>query len=190
VKQLLGLLTGLLLIFVVVGSVSALSYYEEFTDNEWLNRNNTSATWTFDLDNDTLYAGWFGVPYGSRDINAEDTINSAYFSMRFYDDSDKKKEEFGSLIVDGSTWYSDVEVDGGDMIFAANVTGSLVDHILTVVVKRNSGDFGVDFASLFGDFTDNPVPQPQIPVPEPATMILFGLGLLGLAGVSRKKLGK
>jgi fibro-slime domain-containing protein len=32
--------------------------------------------------------------------------------------------------------------------------------------------------------------EPNNPVPEPATMVLFGLGVIGLAGVSRKKLKK
>ncbi len=27
----------------------------------------------------------------------------------------------------------------------------------------------------------------QMPVPEPTTLLLFGIGLLGIAGVSRKK---
>jgi len=46
-----------------------------------------------------------------------------------------------------------------------------------------SGAEDRDFNDLFIAITDtNPAP-----VPEPVTMMLFGIGLLGLAGVSRRK---
>ena len=181
-----------MLVFGLVGSANADTYYEEFTSDVWLNRNNTSATWTFDLDNDLLFEAWipFVGPVGSADINTEDTITSALFSIGFYDDERDYwggKKEYGGLIVDGTSWFSNEEIGTSDSIFAANVLGELVDHVLTVRVDRISGDFGVDFTSLGGTFIDNPTP-PE--VPEPGTMLLMGAGLLGILGYNRKRFNK
>lgn len=52
---------------------------------------------------------------------------------------------------------------------------------------------GISYAKLIGDGTDNVMIDNLHyrttfnPVPEPATILLFGIGILGIAGVSRKK---
>lgn len=162
--------------------VATGAFYTEDNSFVQFDRWNTNYTWTFDLDNDPVYSA-MPSNYGDMiDINKEDLITDADLALVFIDDEkDKKAEEYATLKLDGKNTFKNMEVDTGVYSFAG-VEALLHDHVLSVTVKRNSGDFSVAGVLLGGKYIDK-----IAPVPEPTTMLLFGTGLAGLAALSRKR---
>jgi PEP-CTERM motif len=128
--------------------------------------------------------GWNGFRPGI------DTLTSATLSIWLYDDqgflgidhwlAGGDSQESVKFKFDGGGWSSSGNVELlSDFWF--DVTSLLDDGLLSVVVKAVSGDFrfATSILKVHGDTGTS--------VPEPATLTLFGFGLLAVGFAARRK---
>lgn len=124
-------------------------------------------------------------------MGGDDTISSFSLTIRLYDDKDKSAYSFESADIYVPIFRNlgsyDFNLDSDT--FGGTISGKydlMLDGTLNVFIEPVFGDFYADWSKLTVHGDDG-----TAPVPEPATMLLLGTGLLAVAGTSRKKrLGK
>ena len=206
-KKFFFVLCGIVLVFAVAGNAGATSYsFEDMIDYWNFDGSVYGEDWSFSHPSDAVFISECDPLSYTHDLNddvdfgAGDVVTSAYLEFDFTNDSSDKHgsflifqwdhREYASYVIDEEGVVHNLgEVDD------ENITGLVVDldwlnddGKLDVTV-RVSNELGtatawLDHSRLYGDA------ETASPVPEPTTMLLFGFGLLGLVGFSRKRFGK
>ncbi len=165
-------------------STTAVWDYIDFTDTTWFSGDiNGSNSWpsadalnaagTDHVSNDTFFAR----------ITGDFFVGTAgEYSFKTYSDDGV------FLYVDDILTINDPNLHAVERrIGAQNLSTGL--HSVELYFFENRGAASLEFtlSQGTGDYTHFNDAAYQAPVPEPATMILFGIGLLSLAGVVRRK---
>ncbi len=173
-RKLIMFLCAVTLVFGMMGKARALEYTDIHIPSNGSLEFGETYSWTFDITTD-------GFDPVTQDVTSAD------LSLNLWDDGydHMLSLEFAYLVVDGGfmgVW----EVNTGPTDFALTSLASLSDNgTVDVILGAAWGDFWLDSATLTAQATE-PVGAP-IPNPEPATVMLMGIGIAGILGAGARK---
>ena len=209
-KKILTFLCAVMLVLGMVGSASATTYdFEDMIDNWEVNGEiydsvyidqqysylpnyvGSPFSYTHDINDDVNFVAGDLVTEANLEldfVNMEgvtgyegDAHGSCYFfGWHRYDNREFVKYTYDS---GASSW---VEIDTDNDIQTALLTidwlnsDGLLDVTINLWNTTGTADIGLDHSRVYGT-------AETAPVPEPSTILLMGIGLLGLVGYSRKR---
>ena len=148
--------------------------------------NNTTVNKTYGYDY-AIDLYWTGniFSYNVFKLNSETFLQTAYYSQN-QGSSPWRYISGGNQILNGVTGQYNTDTSNYDYTFSPDN----IHNELIVDIGFLSGIGNTDFIAHYtmGCGNDNIMGRAPIPNPEPATMILLGFGLIGIAGICRRKL--
>jgi hypothetical protein len=160
-----------------------------------------------DIFIDTTGNAWYGkdgtppLHYGYEYVLSVDWVSGTYTAYKLGANSTLTAVQESYNQIESNPWrlaYGGESVASGIFVFEKDLSNTAVEGFLGGTHYRVSGfdlgflSPGTEFIAHFtmGCGNDNLIGKGTTAVPEPATMLLLGTGLIGLAGFGRKKLLK